>query len=108
MDASFKNLETHQANMGESMKNLETQVGQLTQPMKPSDIEKKFKDCMVITLWSGKELGDSKNVESEIVEAEKEDDRVENEENKEECKFNLGRIFFPENPFLITPPLSFP
>ena len=72
----------------------------------PSNTEKNPKDCIVVTLWSGKEHGDSKEVEGETVETEKEDDRVEKkEEKKEEYKFTLGRILFPDNPSPITPPL---
>ena len=61
--------------MGASLKNLETQVGQLAHSMKessfrsfPSDTENNLKDCMAITLRSGKDLGDSKKVENEKVE----------------------------------------
>ena len=37
----------------------------------PSDTEKNPKECMNITLRSGKELGDSKEVENEKVENDK-------------------------------------
>ena len=52
-----------QANTNASLKNLETQVGQLTLAMQnqpkdafPSDTRKNLKDCMVVTLRSGREL----------------------------------------------------
>ena len=58
-----------QANTNASMKNLETRVGQLALNMQnqsrdsfPSDTKKNPKDCMEITLRSGKEL---KNIEEE-------------------------------------------
>ena len=64
---------------------------------------------MVVTLQSGKEFGDSKALESEKMEVEKEDARVEmNDEKNEEYKFTPGRILFSYNPSPITPPLPFP
>ena len=72
--------------MGASLKNLETQVGQLAHSMKesssrsfPSSMEKNPKDYMAITLRSGKEIGDSKDlVDSKKVENEKiENEKVE-------------------------------
>ena len=52
-----------QSNTNASLKNLETQIGQLALAMKnqpkdafPSDTRKNPKDCMVVTLRSGKEL----------------------------------------------------
>ena len=87
-------------------------MGQLAQSMKASssksfliDMEKNPKDSMAFTLRSGKELGDSKEVESETVEAKKEDARVE---KNEEYKFTPRKILFPDNPSQITPPLLFP
>ena len=75
----------------------------------PIDTKKSPKECMAITLWSGKELCDSKEVESEKVEAEKKDARVEkNEETKEGYKFTSGKMLFPKNPSPITLPLLFP
>ena len=63
-DSRIVNLETTQTNMGASLKIIETQMGQLAHSMKesstrhfPSDTEKNSKDCMTITLWSGKNLG---------------------------------------------------
>ena len=57
------NTTVFQANTKASLKNLETQVGQLALNMQnksrvsfPSDTKKNPKDCMVITLRSGKEL----------------------------------------------------
>ena len=66
------NFKTNQANMKASMINLENQIWQLTNSMKeslsrpfPSDMENNPKECMASTLRSGKELGDSKEVENE-------------------------------------------
>ena len=67
IDTCMKNIETNQVRLGASLKNLETQMGQLAQsftenPPKsfPSDIEKNPKQCMVVTLRSGKELDEPK------------------------------------------------
>ena len=62
--AAFKaNTTMFQANTNTSLKNLETQVGQLALSMQngskdsfPSDTSKNPKDCMTITLRSGREL----------------------------------------------------
>ena len=62
--AAFQEKTTvFQANTNASLKNLETQVGQLALSMQnrskdsfPSDTSKNQKDCMVVTLRSGKEL----------------------------------------------------
>ena len=57
------NTTVFQANINASLKNLETQVGQLALDMQnqskdafPSDIWKNPKDCMVVTLRSGREI----------------------------------------------------
>ena len=57
------NTTVFEANTNPSLKNLETQVGQLTMAMQnksrdsfPSDTKKNLKDCMAITLRSGREL----------------------------------------------------
>ena len=66
--------------MGASLKNFETEVGQLAHSMKesssrslPSDTETNPRDCMTVTLRSGKELRNSKKVENKNVEIEKEE-----------------------------------
>ena len=74
----------------------------------PSDMENNPKDCMAITLRSGKELGDSKEVENEKVEIEKEEVKMNKEEKREEDKFTLGRILFPNKPSPIVTPFPFP
>ena len=68
-DSLIASLETTQVTMDASLKNLETQMGQLAHSMKesssrsfPSDTEKNLKDCIVITLRSGKELGKEKGL----------------------------------------------
>ena len=61
--AAFQaNTTMFQANTNASLKNLETQVGQFTLSMQnrskdsfPSDTSKNSKDCMAVTLRSGKE-----------------------------------------------------
>ena len=65
-----------QANTIASLKNLETQVGQLTLNMWnqsrdsfPSDTKKNPKDCMTITLRSGKELQGRNEVEKNHTDA---------------------------------------
>ena len=68
--AAFKaNTNVFQANTNDSLKNLETQAGQLALSMHnhskdafPSDIKKNPKDCMVVTLRSGREI-ESRKVE---------------------------------------------
>ena len=59
----MENSKGFQANTNTSLKNLETQVGQLALTMQnqcsdffPSDTKKNPKDCMAITLRSGREL----------------------------------------------------
>ena len=61
--ATFQANIMFQANTNTSLKNMETQVGQLALSMQnqstdffPSDTKKNLKDCMTITLRSGKEL----------------------------------------------------
>ena len=62
--AAFQaNTIVFQANTNASLKNLETRVGQLALSMQnqsknsfPSDTSKNPKDCMAVTLRSGKEL----------------------------------------------------
>ena len=56
-----------QANTNASLKNLETQVGQLALTIQnqskdafPSDIRKNPKDCVVVTLRSGREIESKK------------------------------------------------
>ena len=63
-----------------------------------SDMDKNPKDCMAITLRSGKDLGDSKELgNSKKVEKKKvENEKVEVE--KEENKSTSRKVLFPENP----------
>ena len=72
IDTCMKNMETNQAKLRGYMKNMETQIGQLAQSIKehppksfPNDIETNPKQCMVVTLRSGKERDESKNVEND-------------------------------------------
>ena len=66
----MKSMETNQTNLGAYLKNLETQMGKLVQSVReqppksfPSDTETNPKQCMVVTLRSGKELNEPQNVE---------------------------------------------
>ena len=59
-----------QANTNVSLKNMETRVGQLALAMQnqskdafPNDTKKNSKDCMVVTLRSGRELESRKEDE---------------------------------------------
>ena len=61
-----------QANTNASLKNLETQVGQLALAMQnqskdafPSDTMKNLKDCIVVTLRSGREIESKKEKKEE-------------------------------------------
>ena len=90
----------------------------------PSDIEKNPKQCMVITLRSGKEMDEpkkdektEKQVEHKNMEVE---EKIEDEENIVGVELNNKgneqkyvvvvprRMNFPDNPPLYTPPLPFP
>ena len=68
----MKNMEINQANLGASLKNVETQMRQLALSLKenppksfPSDTKKNPKQCMVVTLRSGKELDEPQKKENE-------------------------------------------
>ena len=81
------NTTVSQANTNASLKNLETQVGQLALAIQnqskdsfPSDTKKNPKDCMAITLRSGREL--QKREEDEIKLTEKEEQAKTGKENK--------------------------
>ena len=78
MGTCMKNLEINQANLGASLKNVETQMRQLALSLKenppksfPSDTKKNPKQCMVVTLRSGKELDEPQKKENEREQAEK-------------------------------------
>ena len=65
-------MDIFQANTNASLKNLETQVGQLAFSLQkqskdtfPSDTQKNPKDCLVVTLRSGKEHQESKRKKEE-------------------------------------------
>ena len=88
----MKILETNQANLGTSLKNVETQIGQLAQYLRenppksfPRVIEKNPKQCMVVTLRSGKELDEPKNIK-------KDEKRVEQKNLEVEEKMELRVI----------------
>ena len=61
MGTCMRNMETNQTSLNATLKNLETQLGQLAQSFKqnslksfPSGIEKNPKECIAITLRSGR------------------------------------------------------
>ena len=71
------NTTVFQANTNASLKNLETQVGQLalsvhnkSRDSLTSDTKKNPKDCMTVTLRSGKEMKGSKEAEKKQTEVE--------------------------------------
>ena len=81
------NTTVFQANTNESLKNQETQVGQLALGMQnqsrdsfPSDTKKNPKDCMAVTLRSGKEL--KKREEDQLRLTEKEEQTTTGKEKK--------------------------
>ena len=64
LGATATNFQVFQNTTNATLKNLETQVGQLALTLQsqkkdvfPSDTKKNPKDCMVVQLRSGKELG---------------------------------------------------
>ena len=68
----MKNMETNQVNLGASLKNVETQMRKLAQSLRDnpskaflSDIDKNPKQCMAVTLRSGKELEEPKKIVNE-------------------------------------------
>ena len=81
----MKNLKNNQesigtcTNLGESLKNMETQMGQLAQSVReqppksfPSNTETNPKQCMAITLRSGKKLAEPKSVEKDETQVQQE------------------------------------
>ena len=110
----IKNMEMNQVGLGSSLKNIETQMGQLAQSLRenppkscPRDTEKKPKQCLAVTLRSGKELDEPK------LSGEAEENKLGVELNNKgrEQKFDEvvpGRMAFFDNPPVYTPPLPFP
>ena len=97
--AAFQaNINVFQANINDFLKNLETQVGQVALAMQnqskdafPSDTKKNPKDCMVVTLRSGRELESRKEDEQKKTEKTEEekngkDDKLSNLELAEEIE----------------------
>ena len=98
-EQKFVELDVFQANTNASLKNLETQVRQLAQTLQnqsrdsfPSDTKKNPKDCMAITLRSGKELQVKKEDEKRQTEeeAEKED---QNHTTSEEGQERTEKVY---------------
>ena len=70
LEAFKSDTQVFQKNIRASLKNLETQVGKLALSMPnqskgtfPSDTQKNLKDCMVVQLRSGKEVGNNNKKE---------------------------------------------
>ena len=91
--AAFQaNKNVFQANTNASLKNLETQVGQLALSMQnqsrdsfSSDTKNNPKDCMKVTLRSGKELHKIRRDENEMTEKEEKiEDGKESEQDSSE------------------------
>ena len=87
----MKNMETNQVNLGATLKNVKTQIEQVAIYVREnppkfflSDAEKNTKQCMVVTLRSGKELEKPKKIENEKEEVEKSNIEIEKEEGREE------------------------
>ena len=128
----IKNMETNQVGLGASLKNLETQMGQLAQSLR-ENCQNTFRVTQRKTqsnawpkpLRRGKELDEpkkdektEKQVEHKNLEVE---EGIEAEENKVGVELNnkgkeqkydevvKGRMTFPDNPLVYTPPpLPFP
>ena len=113
------------------MKNVETQMGQLIQSLRenpqksfPSDTEKNLKQCMSMTLRTGKELDEPKKIKDDEKQVDKKnmgfEEKIEAENDKEGVEFNNKgnkqifdevvprRMTFPDNPSLYTSSLPFP
>ena len=92
--AAFQaNTNVFQANTNASLKNLETRVGQLALAMQnqskdafTSDTKKNSKDCMVVTLRSGRKLESRKEKEW------KKTEKTEEEETGKENKLSSSEI----------------
>ena len=87
------NTTVFQANTNASLRNLETQVGQLALTMQnqskdsfPSNTKKNPKDCMAVTLRSGREVKRRKEAEK------KKTEKVEGEETGKENKLNSSNL----------------
>ena len=92
--AAFQaNTNVFQANTNASLKNMETQVGQLALSMRnqsrdffPRDTKKNPKDCMAITLRSGRAFQKRKEEDNEMTEKE---DKIEAGKEIEQNSSNL-------------------
>ena len=86
-----------QANTNASMKNLETRVGQLALAMQnqsgdsfPSDTKKNPKECISVTLRSGKELKSREEAEKE--QNEDEIEKIDQNSTNRERKLNKNGL----------------
>ena len=91
LEAFKSDTQVFQKNTSASLKNLETQVGQLALNMPhqskgafPSDTQKNPKDCIVVQLRSGKEVGNNNKKErKEEIDAKQEETGEEGESTPE-------------------------
>ena len=77
------NTNVFKANTNASLKNMDTQVGKLALTMQnqskgafPSDTKKNPKDCMVVTLRSGREIENKKEEEKKKTEKEEKEETI--------------------------------
>ena len=77
LESNMDNFKKNQANMNASMKNLENWIGELAHSMKESSSRSFPSDLENSPKGSGKELGDSKEVENVKLENEKEEVKVD-------------------------------
>ena len=68
----MKNIKMNQVKLGASLKDVETGMGQLSQSLREnlpksflSDTKKNLKQCMAVTLRSGKEFDEPKKIEDD-------------------------------------------
>ena len=126
-----ENTTMFQANTNDSLKNFETKVGQLALTMQNqsrddflSDTKKNPKDCMAITLWSGKELqsrnkakkkqledgNESRNQRSTRSEKRQDKNELSNESQllKEQGEMTTEKTIQKEEVRAYQPPIPFP
>ena len=115
LEASNTNSQIFQKTTNASLKNLETQIGQLALNLQnqmkdafPSDTKKNPKDCMAVTLRSGKDLdektekdesnkGEESSNNAETLEKERKKEQLSREEgSKKKTQNNQPAVPFPQ------------
>ncbi|XP_030969898.1 uncharacterized protein LOC115990189 [Quercus lobata] len=122
-DSRLDNIETHCSNMGATMKNLEVQIGQLATTINAqqrgtflSNTEVNPKEqCKAITLRSGREIERTPSKEIESTPTTPNNGQSKNKVEEEEIVDDTIRetdmppsISFPDNPPILSTPLSYP